>query len=147
MMEGIEYCVDQVDEHVMAELLPRITSIIRKGVGLPTKAGTARFIVTLCIKKRSYFQPHADVVLKALSGAVQDRNASVRKSCATAVGYTCQLATDGKVIAFVNHLKKLCVENEGRHIFLFVTAVGSVYLFLSGGLLQTKTPVPSAGSL
>lgn len=41
MMEGIEQCVDQVDEQVMTELAPRITYIIRKGTGLPTKVTTS----------------------------------------------------------------------------------------------------------
>lgn len=37
MMEGIEHCVNQIDEQVMEELTPRILHIVRKGTGLPTK--------------------------------------------------------------------------------------------------------------
>ncbi|RUS30672.1 proteasome stabiliser-domain-containing protein [Jimgerdemannia flammicorona] len=116
MMEGIEQCVDQVDEQVLTELTPRIIYIIRKGTGLPTKAGCARFIVTLCMNRRTIFEPHADNVLKSLSGAVQDRNAAVRKSYATAVGYVCQFSTNTRTINFVNHLKKLYIEGEDEEL-------------------------------
>lgn len=37
MMEGIDHCVNQIDEEVMEELTPRILHIVRKGTGLPTK--------------------------------------------------------------------------------------------------------------
>ena len=37
MMEGIEHCVNQIDEDVMKELTPRIINIVKKGTGLPTK--------------------------------------------------------------------------------------------------------------
>jgi proteasome component ECM29 len=37
MMEGIEHCVNQIDEGVMTELAPRIIHIVKKGTGLPTK--------------------------------------------------------------------------------------------------------------
>lgn len=37
MMEGIEHCVNQIDDNVMQELSPRIINIIKKGTGLPTK--------------------------------------------------------------------------------------------------------------
>ncbi|KAI8875721.1 ARM repeat-containing protein, partial [Backusella circina FSU 941] len=60
MMEGIEHCVQQIDEQVMEELTPRILHIIRKGTGLPTKAGCARFIVTLVMNRRAVFTPFAD---------------------------------------------------------------------------------------
>jgi proteasome component ECM29 len=37
MMEGIESCIDYIDEKVIEDLTPRLLQLIRKGVGLPTK--------------------------------------------------------------------------------------------------------------
>ncbi|KAG2227610.1 hypothetical protein INT45_002295 [Circinella minor] len=111
MMEGIEHCVNQIDEDVMKELTPRIINIIKKGTGLPTKAGCARFIVTLVMNRRSAMGPFADTFLKALSGAIQSKNPVIRKAFATATGYVCQLATFDKICSLVRHLKKLYVEN------------------------------------
>ncbi|KAI9024387.1 proteasome stabiliser-domain-containing protein [Phycomyces nitens] len=115
MMEGIEHCVNQIDEQVMEALSPRIIHIIKKGTGLPTKAGCARFIVTLCMNRKAVFQPFADTFLKALSGAIRTKNPAVRKSFATATGYVCQLASFDKVVSLIKHLKKLYLEDEDEH--------------------------------
>ncbi|GAN03092.1 proteasome-associated protein ECM29 homolog [Mucor ambiguus] len=112
MMEGIEHCVNQIDEQVMEELTPRILHIVRKGTGLPTKAGCARFIVTLVMNRRSAFKPFADAYLKALSGTIRSKNSVIRKSYATAIGYVCQLATYDRLISVVKHLKKLYIDEE-----------------------------------
>ncbi|KAI8088970.1 proteasome stabiliser-domain-containing protein [Halteromyces radiatus] len=125
MMEGIEHCVNQIDEEVMAELVPRIIQIVKKGTGLPTKAGCARFIVTLCMNRRAIFEPHADNFLKALSGAIRSKNPVIRKTFATATGYVCQLATYDRLLSLTKHLKKLYVEEEDEdsHAAAAVTAV------------------------
>ncbi|CAO3648654.1 unnamed protein product [Cunninghamella echinulata] len=112
MMEGIEHCISFIDEEVMEKLVPRITYIVRKGTGLPTKAGCARFIVSLCMNRRSIFEPHADTLLKALSGAIKSKNSVIRKSYATATGYVCQLVTYDRLVTFIKHLKKLYIEDE-----------------------------------
>ncbi|CAO3637178.1 unnamed protein product [Cunninghamella blakesleeana] len=125
MMEGIEHCINFIDEDVMEKLVPRIVYIIRKGTGLPTKAGCARFIVSLCMNRRSIFEPHADTVLKALSGAIKSKNSVIRKSYATATGYTCQLVTYDRLVSLIKHLKKLYIEDEDEdsHAAAAVTAV------------------------
>ncbi|KAI8369986.1 proteasome stabiliser-domain-containing protein [Blakeslea trispora] len=112
MMEGIEHCIHQIDEEVMEALTPRILHIVRKGTGLPTKAGCARFIVTLVMNRKTVFQPFADTYLKALSGTIRSKNPVIRKSYATAIGYVCQLATYDRLISLVKHLKKLYIEDE-----------------------------------
>ncbi|KAI9491193.1 proteasome stabiliser-domain-containing protein [Zychaea mexicana] len=124
MMEGIEHCVNQIDDDVMKELSPRIISIVKKGTGLPTKAGCARFIVTLVMNRRGAFKPYADTFLKTLSGAIRSKNPVIRKAFATASGYVCQLATFDKICSFVRHLKKLYIEDtdEDAHSASALTA-------------------------
>ncbi|KAI9262116.1 armadillo-type protein [Phascolomyces articulosus] len=124
MMEGVEHCVNQIDEDVMKELTPRIINIVKKGTGLPTKAGCARFIVTLVMNRRAAMEPFADTFLKALSGAIRSKNPVIRKAFATATGYVCQLATFDKICSLVRHLKKLYIENtdEDAHAASALTA-------------------------
>lgn len=64
--------------------------------------------------RKAAFEPQADNFLKALSGAIQDKNATIRKSWATAVGYVCQLTSQQKTIAFLKHIRKIYVEEDGR---------------------------------
>ncbi|KAI8374250.1 proteasome stabiliser-domain-containing protein [Radiomyces spectabilis] len=125
MMEGIEHCVNQIDQDVMQVLAPRLIQIIKKGTGLPTKAGCARFIVTLVMNRRAVVELYADSILKALSGAIRSKNPVVRKSYATAVGYICQLATYDRLISLIKHLKKLYIEEEDEdsHVASAVTCV------------------------
>ncbi|CAG8680578.1 13176_t:CDS:10, partial [Dentiscutata heterogama] len=101
MMEGIESCIDYIDESVMENLTPRLLQLVRKGIGLPTKAGCARFLVSMCLKKASIVKPHADAIMKALSGAITDVSPAVRKSYAVAVGYVAHLSPDNTLIRFI----------------------------------------------
>ena len=70
-MQGIDSCVLQIDNTNINELIPKVIHLIRKGVGLPTKAGTARLVCMLSTQHSFLIQPYADTLLKALSGAVQ----------------------------------------------------------------------------
>ena len=54
-----------------------------------------------------------DLLLKALSGAVQERSVPLRRSFSTAVGYLFKLSTDETGMKFVEHLKNMYCENEG----------------------------------
>ncbi|KAI8851221.1 armadillo-type protein [Chytridium lagenaria] len=105
MMEAIETCV-------MEDLIPSITNIARKGVGLPTKAGCARFIVSLVTKVPQDLKPHADTLLKALSGAISDRSAAIRKSYATAIGYLFKLCSQGSATKLIAHLRAMYTDGE-----------------------------------
>ncbi|KAJ3123506.1 hypothetical protein HK098_001853 [Nowakowskiella sp. JEL0407] len=112
MMDALESSIEQIDAKVLETLVPRLIGVVRKGVGLPTKAGSARFIVSLCVRIPQDLRPHADNILKALSGAISDRSAVVRKAFASACGYTAHLATEPALKRFVTHLRKLALESE-----------------------------------
>ncbi|CAG8756287.1 7726_t:CDS:2, partial [Acaulospora morrowiae] len=77
MMEGIESCIDYIDTGVMEELTPKLLQLVRKGVGLPTKAGCARFLVTMSLKQATTLRPFADSIMKALSGSILDNSSAV----------------------------------------------------------------------
>ncbi|CAB4480178.1 ARM repeat-containing protein [Rhizophagus irregularis] len=116
MMEGIESCIDYIDEKVIEDLTPRLLQLIRKGIGLPTKAGCARFLVSMCIKKAEIIRLHANTYLKVLSGSILDTSPAVRKSYAVAVGYVAHLTSDNTLAKFIEHLKKIYCENSEGEI-------------------------------
>lgn len=62
------------------------------------------------MNRRTVFEPYADTILKALSGAIRSKNPVIRRSFATATGYVCQLASYDRLCSLVRHLKKLYVE-------------------------------------
>ncbi|KAJ3286443.1 hypothetical protein HDU79_006472 [Rhizoclosmatium sp. JEL0117] len=112
MMEAIDSCVENLDASVMETLMPKVFNIIRKGVGLPTKAGSARFVVTLAMRVPTELRPHADSTLKALSGAISDRSPAVRKSFATAIGHIAKLCTVPALQRLIAHLRTMYTETE-----------------------------------
>ncbi|KAG0347308.1 hypothetical protein BG005_000251 [Podila minutissima] len=104
MMEGIEACIENVDDSVMSDLSAQLITTIRKAVGLPTKAGAAHLLVSICIKKPAVMRPYSDGILKIMGSAIKDKSPAVRKSYAVAVGYLCRLTTDAGLVKFIERL-------------------------------------------
>ena len=105
-MEAIQECVPQLDSAMMDSFVPRFCSIIKKGVGLPTRAGCARLVYILVLKVSSDLKPHADSILKALAVAIEDNNPTLRKSFSTALGYLIKLCSEDEVSKFGMKLKE-----------------------------------------
>jgi proteasome component ECM29 len=119
IMDTLDQCVQFIDSEILKSLVPRVILIIRKGVGLPTRAGTARFIYTLVNRFPRELAEHADSILKALSGAIFDRTPAVRKSFSAAAGFVCKIASIPAVEKFASYLKDKYLDandEEGRSI-------------------------------
>ncbi|KAJ3390388.1 hypothetical protein HDU84_007518 [Entophlyctis sp. JEL0112] len=112
MMEAIDSCVENLDENVLESLMPKLLNIIKKGVGLPTKAGSARFVVTLVMRAPAYLRPFADSVLKAMTSAINDRSHAVRKSFATAVGHIAKLCSIQAVQRLIGSMRTVYTDSE-----------------------------------
>lgn len=112
MMVAIERCLDQVDAKILEELAPKICNLVRKGIGLPTKAGTSRIICSLATRCPTDVTPHAPALLKALSGVVQDRSAVLRKATSAAAGHVARLVPDSTVVQYIQHVTKFYLESE-----------------------------------
>jgi len=73
MMTSIEACLDQVDENILEELVPGLLQVIRRGVGLPTRAGVARVLSSLSLKFPSQLKLHAPNLVKGSLSAQKKR--------------------------------------------------------------------------
>ncbi|TPX39274.1 hypothetical protein SeLEV6574_g07344 [Synchytrium endobioticum] len=111
MMEAITTCVEQIDGKVLETLVPKLNQLIRKAVGLPTKAGCARFIALLAARPQE-LSSCADSILKALSGAIFDKSPAVCKTYAVAAGHIVKLVNDNSLSKFIQHLKKMYIDSE-----------------------------------
>lgn len=56
----------------------------------------------------------ADALLKALSGAIQDRSGPLRRTFATSVGYLFKFASDNAVEKLLTHIQNLYSDSEGK---------------------------------
>ncbi|KAI5805358.1 proteasome stabiliser-domain-containing protein [Peziza echinospora] len=112
LMDAIERCLDLLDEPTMAKLMPHLVRTIKKAVGMPSKVGSSRVIVTLVVRHHFLTKPHADDLLKAVMSVILDRNDAVSTSWAVAAGYLCRLCSDAQVLALVGLARKMWFENE-----------------------------------
>lgn len=114
MMDAIDRCLDLLDESTMAALVPRLNYTIRRTVGMPSKVGCSRVLVTLVLRHSFIIQPHVDELLKTVMGVILDRNDAVSTSWAMAAGYLCRLSNEDSFLALVDLAKKFWFENEGK---------------------------------
>ncbi|KAK6528871.1 proteasome component M29 [Orbilia ellipsospora] len=123
MMDAIERCLDVADADVMKVFVPRLNKTIRKVVGMPSKVGCSRVIVTLVIRHSYLFKPYANDTLKVMSAALVDRNETVSASYAAACGYLARLATDDAVIKLLQYSQKLYFEQQEERMRILSASV------------------------
>jgi proteasome component ECM29 len=112
LTESIERCLDLADASTMSLLVPRIEAAMKSAVGLPSKVGCSRVLVTLATRHRFVFEPYADQFLRLIHKQIHDRNETVSSSYAAAAGYLARLASDKQILATVSFTHKLYFNSE-----------------------------------
>ena len=65
MGDTLDACARQVDARSLEALVPVLAQLVKRGVGLTTQAGAARFISSLALRLGSGLQPQSAALLKA----------------------------------------------------------------------------------
>ncbi|KAI8935987.1 hypothetical protein NX059_007490 [Plenodomus lindquistii] len=112
LTESLERCLDLADADTMKALAPRIEAAMKSAVGLPSKVGCSRILVTLATRHRFLFSPYADSFLRLVQKHIHDRNETVSSSYAAAAGYLARLASDKQILATIAFVNKLYFESE-----------------------------------
>ncbi|XP_053393707.1 proteasome adapter and scaffold protein ECM29-like [Mercenaria mercenaria] len=113
MMETVNLCVQYIDDTVLPELIPRFTELVRSGLGVGTKAACANFVVSLVRQCPQELGPHAGKLMAAFLHGVADRNMSVRKSYAMALGHLVRIGKDSSVEKLITRMRSWYLEKEG----------------------------------
>lgn len=113
LMEAIERCIDALDEDTMRELQPRLENAMKSAVGLPSKVGSSRVLVSLSTRRMVLYRPYSDDALRLIEKLVVDRNETVSSSYAIAAGYVCRGASDKSILRLTSFAKKMYFESEG----------------------------------
>ena len=112
-MEAVERCLDLLDDETMRSLQPRLESAMKSAVGLPSKVGASRVLVSLSTRRPVVFRPFADDFLKSIERSVVDRNETVASSYAISAGYLARLASDKQILRTIAFAQRLYFESEG----------------------------------
>ena len=113
LMEAIERCIDLLDEDSMRELQPRLENAMKSAVGLPSKVGSSRVLVSLSTRRMHLYRPYSGDALKLIEKLVLDRNETVSSSYAVAAGYIARGASDKQLLRLFTFARKLYFESEG----------------------------------
>ncbi|KAL5994756.1 hypothetical protein ACLOJK_024810 [Asimina triloba] len=79
MWETLDLCLKVVDTQSLDLLVPRLSQLVRSGVGLNTRVGVASFISLLVQKVGADIKPFTTILLKLLFSAVQNEKSGSAK--------------------------------------------------------------------
>ena len=116
MLEAIERCLDFLDESSMPDLQQNLENAIKTVVGLPSKVGCSRVLVSLSTRQNFIFKPYANNFLLLARKQLFDRNDTISSSYAAACGYIARLASTEALENLVKFCKKLYFDSDDeRH--------------------------------
>ena len=116
MLEAIERCLDFLNEETIPELQQTLENAIKTVVGLPSKVGCSRVLVTLSTRQNFIFKPYADHFLVLALKQVFDRNDTISSSYAAACGYLARLCSNEAILKLVDSCRKLYFDSDDdRH--------------------------------
>ena len=116
MLEAIERCLDYLDETSMPELEQNLENAIKTVVGLPSKVGCSRVLVTLSTRQNFIFKPYADHFVSLALKQVSDRNDTISSSYAAACGYLARLCSNETISNLLESCRKLYFfSDDDRH--------------------------------
>ena len=106
--DTLDLCLRQVDDSVMAELVPRLVSIVKSGVGLNTRVGVAKFISQLAMQNLLAIKPYSGTLIKTLlSTAPSDNCNVVRMAYYGAAATVAKFASDARVVNMIENAMEM----------------------------------------
>jgi proteasome component ECM29 len=134
LTESIDRCLDLADADTMKALIPHIEAAMKSAVGLPSKVGCSRILVTLSTRHNFLFKPYADGFLKLIQKYVHDRNDTVASSYAASAGYVARVASDKQLLSTTAFCHKLYFNSEDDKSRI---AAGDIILSISKNSLSS----------
>lgn len=107
-LEGAE--IDEIDP--VADAMKRLESSFKVAIGLPSRVGLSRAMITLVVRHHAMFRPFADRFVKLTRKSILDRNATISQSFSTALAYLVRLASGKEVRQTIAYAKKLYFESQ-----------------------------------
>lgn len=112
LTEAIERSLDTIDVDSMEAVARSLEEAMKTVVGLPSKVGASRVLVSLSTRHNFAFRPFASRFLRLATKQLLDINDTVSAAFATACGYLARLAPDQEVLRIVQYCQKLYFESD-----------------------------------
>ena len=105
-MEGVE------GRSPMDDAMSRLEASFKSAIGLPSRVGLSRVVVTLVVRHPTSFRPYADRFAQLHRKHVIDRNATISVAFSTSLGYLMRLASEKEIRATSKYAQKLYFESQ-----------------------------------
>ena len=90
----------------------RLENAFKSAIGLPSKVGLSRVIVTLVVRHPTMFRPYADSFARLNRKNILDRNATISVSFSMSLAYLMRLASDKEVLETSRYAQRLYFESQ-----------------------------------
>ena len=103
--EVLDLCIKYADDKVVKALAPRLSQLARSAVGLPSRVGVGRFIVSLCNAHAAEVAPSATKIVDALVQVIRvEMSVPVQRSYSSALAACCRLCKPGVILKVIDEL-------------------------------------------
>lgn len=105
LIDSLERLAGFVDESIIDRLIPKLTRLSRIGIGIPTRAATARFFATILRSRAAVVEPYAArLMFAAMAASGMERNMTLRGLWCAAVGGAAKLSKTEEVGMLVERI-------------------------------------------
>ncbi|XP_052840253.1 LOW QUALITY PROTEIN: proteasome-associated protein ECM29 homolog [Drosophila gunungcola] len=141
-METIGKCVRYIDYPVLEKMTPEVLELMKSSVNLGTKIGCAHFVCLISIRLGNEMTPVVGKYIRACFVGIKDRNATVRKYNASAIGHLLGLAKEQSIKSFFAKLEELYAEQPGnRSIALTIQSINKRHHELLKDYMESMLPL------
>ena len=102
----------QPSQTPMQDAMHRLENTFKTAIGLPSKVGLSRVLVTLVVRFHAAFAPYADRFSQLIRKHILDRNATISAAFSTSLGYLMRLASPKEIQATSRYAEKLYFESQ-----------------------------------
>ncbi|XP_053690406.1 proteasome-associated protein ECM29 homolog [Sabethes cyaneus] len=113
-METLSKCIRHIDFATLEKMTPAVLDVLKTGVNLGTKVACAHFICLISIQLGSEMQPLTSKYLGVCFSGLSDRNATVRKYFASAIGHLMGTAKEQSIVRLFAKLQELYFEQPSN---------------------------------
>lgn len=113
-METLSKCIRHIDYPTLEKMTPAVLDLLKTGVNLGTKVACAHFICLVSIQLGAEMQPLTGKYLGSCFTGLFDRNATVRRYFASAIGHLIGTAKDQSIVRLFAKLQELYFEQPSN---------------------------------
>ena len=118
--QSIERCLEALDDvkseggadEILNDAMKRLETTFKESIGLPSKVGLARVMVTLVVRHQHSFRPFADRFALLTRKSLIDRNETISVSFATALAYLMRIVSEKQIRIIAKYVKELYFDSD-----------------------------------